>query len=250
MKNIERKKFKRLGINYLYLIIFLSHIFLIFLMGFRKSFIKEEYPLFILIDNYLVIGIIFNPIIISSIVKRTVEIEEKNNMWQLQLSFGEKISKILLDKFKILSVRLFLMQIIEWIIIMAIANRSLNFFIDREVLIRILNLFFSQLFINQVFIILFMVLEMKLAKTYITSFVSIVGAFTGIISMLSSKILCFINPFAFSASLINLSFQKSSDKFIRILEPQQYITLIISFVVMIFGMVLIKNMKNFKLNKN
>lgn len=250
MKNLERKKFKRLGINYLYAVIFLSHLFILMIMGFVKSFANEKYPIYILLDNYFVVGIIFNPILIAAIVKRTIEIEEKNNMWQLQQSFGQNINEILIEKFKILSFRLFEVSILEWIVIIFIARRSAYFVLEREEILRILNLFISYLSINIFFVALFIIVEMKVNREYFTFFFSIAGAFTGIISMLLSKILCYINPFGYMASLINLSYRKESDVFIRVLEKEQHLTLIISVMALFLLIFVIKRMKKLKLYKN
>lgn len=249
MKNIEYKKFKNLKINLLFLIMFLAHVFIVLYSGLSKSFVENKLPIYFLIDNFIIFSLIFNPILISSLVKRTIEIEEKNNMWQVQLSFGEKINNILFNKIKIISRKLIGLLIIEFILILFLARNSNFFLIDSEIIIRLILLFFTILFINLFLLVLFTILEMKVGQVYFTSFLSIVGSFTGIICMLTSKILCFINPFAWPASLLNISFIRENDKFIQVLNPGQYITILIAFISLVLGIIYLKNMKKFKLKK-
>ena len=113
MKNLERKKYKRLGINFLILIVFISQMLIVTGQSFSKSFLESKLPLSYIMDTYLFISLLINPILISSLVKKVLEIEEKNKMWQMQIILGEKVNYILLNKFKNLSLKLFLLQIIE-----------------------------------------------------------------------------------------------------------------------------------------
>ena len=124
MANLERKKYKRLGINFLMLIVFLGQMLIVLGASFNKSFPQSSYPLAYILDTYLFISLLINPILISSLVKKVIEIEEKNKMWQMQIILGERVNSILLDKFKNLSFRLLLLQIIEALVFLALARRS------------------------------------------------------------------------------------------------------------------------------
>ncbi|MBU5669758.1 hypothetical protein KQI68_07910 [Peptoniphilus sp. MSJ-1] len=250
MKNIESIKFKHLKINILFLLMFFAHIFIVLFMGFDKSFINDKLPVYSLIDSYLIFSTVFNPIILSSIVKRTIEIEDKNNMWKIQLISGENINKILFNKIKLISKKLILTLILEFILILIIAAKSTYFNINFDLVSRFLLIFFSILFINIFTILIFTIMEMKVTSIYFTSFFSIVGALSGIICMLTSKILCFINPFAWQCTLINISFIRENDKFIKLMNPQQYLTFSITFILCIIGITYIKNMKKFNLKKD
>lgn len=249
MKNIESLKFKHLKINILFLLMFFAHVFIILFMGFDKSFINDKLPVYSLVDGYLIFSIVFNPIILSSIIKRTIEIEDKNNMWQIQLILGENINKILINKIKLISKKLIFTLILEFILILLIACRSINFNLNFELVTRFLIIFFSVLFINIFTILIFTIIEMKVTSIYFTSFFSIVGALSGIISMLTSKTICFFNPFAWFSTLINISYIRKNDKFINILNPQQYLTLIITFILLTIGITYIKKMRKFNLKK-
>ena len=109
MANLERKKYKRLGINFLILIVFFAQMLMVAGVSHSKSFVEGNYPLAYILDTYLFISLLINPILISSLVKKVIEIEEKNKMWQLQVSLGEKVNSILINKFKNLSLKLVLL---------------------------------------------------------------------------------------------------------------------------------------------
>lgn len=81
MKNLERKKYKRLKINLLILIVFLIQTLMVVGFSNTKSFIESKYPLSYILDTYLFISLLMNPILVSSLVKKVIEIEEKNKMW-------------------------------------------------------------------------------------------------------------------------------------------------------------------------
>ena len=90
MKNLEGKKYKRLGINCLIIIVFITQMLLVAGTSFSSSFSERKYPLAYILDIYLFISLLMNPLLISSLVKKVLEIEEKNNMWKIQIILGEK----------------------------------------------------------------------------------------------------------------------------------------------------------------
>ena len=130
MKNLETKKNKGLKLNFTILILFAIHLFSILIAFKTKDFQVNKYPLARILDSYLAISLFFNPIALSSLVKKVIEIEEKNNMWQMQISLGLKVQKILLNKIKTLSLKILLIQIIEWLIIIFLASKNINFELD------------------------------------------------------------------------------------------------------------------------
>lgn len=250
MKNLERKKFKRLGINFLILIVFISQMLIVTGQSLSKSFLESKVPLSYIMDTYLFISLLINPILISSLVKKVLEIEEKNKMWNMQIILGEKVNYILIDKFKNLSLKLFLLQIIEAISFIFLAMKSKNFNFNNGMILRFLIVNLSSLIINLFFLGFFMIIEMKTKKVYTLSFISIVGALTGIITMLTSEILSLVNPFAWMASLLNISYVKEGDKFIQVLNPINFYTLIIALIFLVASLFYIKTMKSYNLYKD
>ena len=136
MANLERKKYKRLGINFLILIVFFAQMLVVTGFSLSKTFAKGNYPLADILDTYLFISLLINPILISSLVKKVIEIEEKNKMWQLQVSLGEKVNSILINKFKNISLKLVLLQIVEAIVFLLLAKKSGHFNMDTDMILR------------------------------------------------------------------------------------------------------------------
>lgn len=250
MKNLERKKYKRLGINFLIITVFIAQILMVVGAGLSKSFSESKYPLAYILDTYLFISLLINPILISSLVKKVIEIEEKNNMWQIQIILGEKVNSILLNKFKNLSFKLILLQIIEAIVFLKLAMNSDHFSINGQMILRFGLVNLSALIINLFFLGLFMIIEMKTKKVYTLSFISIIGGLTGIITMLTSKILAYINPFAWMASLLNISYVNEGNKFVQVLNPINFYTVIIALIFLILSIIYLKSMKSYKLWKD
>lgn len=250
MKNLERKKYKRLGINFLIITVFIAQILMVVGVGLSKSFSESKYPLAYILDTYLFISLLINPILISSLVKKVIEIEEKNNMWQIQIILGEKVNSILLNKFKNLSFKLILLQIIEAIVFLKLAMNSDHFSINGQMILRFGLVNLSALIINLFFLGLFMIIEMKTKKVYTLSFISIIGGLTGIITMLTSKILAYINPFAWMASLLNISYVNEGNKFVQVLNPINFYTVIIALIFLILSIIYLKSMKSYKLWKD
>ncbi|MFR9297146.1 MAG: hypothetical protein ACLVLI_05445, partial [Aedoeadaptatus pacaensis] len=81
MINTESKKYKGLGLYALLILMLCVHVPVLGVIGFTNSFAEEIYPLFSLLDAYFLFQLIFNPVLLSSLVKKVVEIEEKNNMF-------------------------------------------------------------------------------------------------------------------------------------------------------------------------
>ncbi|KXO15846.1 hypothetical protein LV469_05700 [Peptoniphilus sp. GNH] len=250
MKNLERKKYKRLGINFLILLVFVAQMLMVKGVSFSNSFSKSPYPLAQILDTYLFISLLINPILISSLVKKVMEIEEKNKMWQMQIILGEKVNSILLYKFKNLSFKLIVLQIIEALGFIKIAMHSDHFSLNSEMLLRFVTVNLSALIINLFFLGLFMIIEIKSKKVYTLSFISIIGGLTGVICMLTSKILTYLNPFAWMASLLNTSYIKEEGSFIQVLNPTNFYTLIIALILLIVCLGYLKAMKTYNLYKD
>lgn len=250
MKNLERKKYKRLKINLLILIVFLIQTLMVVGFSNSKSFAASKYPLSYIMDTYLFISLLMNPILVSSLAKKVIEIEEKNKMWQMQIMLGGRVNTILINKFKILSIKLVFLQLIEAIVFILTARKGVNFSLGKEVLIRFLVFNLSVIVINLFFLAIFMILEMKVKKVYALSFISIVGGLTGVITMLTSQVLSYINPFAWMASLLNISYVNDGGRFIQILNPINPYTLIIAFTLLILSLVYLKSMTAYNLYKD
>lgn len=250
MKNLERKKYKRLGINFLILLVFFAQTFMVAGLAHSKSFLEDKYPLANILDTYLFISLLMNPILISSLVKKVVEIEEKNKMWQLQIILGGKVNSILLDKFKNLAFKLTLLQVIEAIVFLLLARQSTHFSMTSQILVRFFVVNLSALTINLFFLGFFMIIEMKAKKVYTLSFLSIIGGLTGVISMLTSKILTYINPFAWMASLLNISNVKEGNRFVQVLNPINFYTPILALALLILSLLYLKAMKSYNLSKD
>lgn len=250
MKNLEKKKNKGLKLNLTILILFAIHLFSILIAFKRKDFQTNQYPLARILDTYLAISLFFNPIALSSLVKKVIEIEEKNNMWQMQMSLGLKVQKILLDKIKNLSIKVFLLQIIEWLIIIFLANKNINFDLNIDVIKRIVIYFLTTLSINVSMLLIFTIIEIKSKKIYFSLFFSIVGAMSGIITMLTSKVLSQINPFGLFATILNINYVREGQAFIQTMNNINYLTLPISLIYIIFALIYITRLNKFSLSKD
>ncbi len=250
MKNLEIKKNKGLKLNFTILILFAIHLFSILIAFKTKDFQTNQYPLARILDSYLAISLFFNPIALSSLVKKVIEIEEKNNMWQMQMSLGLKVQKILLDKIKNLSIKVFLLQIIEWLIIIFLANKNINFDLNIDVIKRIVIYFLTTLSINVSMLLIFTIIEIKSKKIYFSLFFSIVGAMSGIITMLTSKVLSQINPFGLFATILNINYVREGQVFIQTMNNINYLTLFISLIYIIISLIYITRLNKFTLSKD
>lgn len=249
MKNLEIKKNKGLKLNFTILILFAIHLFSILIAFKTKDFQANEYPLARILDSYLAISLFFNPIALSSLVKKVIEIEEKNNMWQMQISLGLKVQKILIDKIKNLSIKVFLLQIIEWLIIIFLASKNINFDLDMVVIKRIVIYFLTTLSINISMLLIFTIIEIRSKKIYFSLFFSIVGAMSGIITMLTSKVLSQINPFGLFATILNINYVKDGEVFSETLNNINYLTLLISLFYIFLALIYILKNNKFRLSK-
>lgn len=249
MKNLEIKKNKGLKLNFTILILFAIHLFSILIAFKTKDFQVNKYPLARILDSYLAISLFFNPIALSSLVKKVIEIEEKNNMWQMQISLGIKVQKILLNKIKTLSLKILLIQIIEWLIIIFLASKNINFELDVEIIKRIIIYFLTTLSINISMLLIFTIIEIKSKKIYFSLFFSIVGAMSGIITMLTSKVLSQINPFGLFATILNINYVKEGDIFMQTLNNINYLSLLISLFYIFLALIYILKINKFTLSK-
>ena len=249
MKNLEIKKNKGLKLNFTILILFAIHLFSILLVFVDKDFQTGEYPLEKILDSYLAISLFFNPLALSSLVKKVIEIEEKNNMWQMQISLGLRVQKILLNKIKTLSIKVFLLQILEWLLIIFLASKNTNFNLNIDVIKRVVIYFLTTLSINISMILIFTIIEIKSKKIYFSLFFSIVGAMSGIITMLTSKVLSQINPFGFFATILNINYVKEGQVYRQTINNVNYLTLLISLFYICLTLIYILKNNKFSLSK-
>lgn len=249
MKNLEIKKNKGLKLNFTILILFAIHLFSILIAFKTEDFQTNEYPLARILDSYLAISLFFNPIALSSLVKKVIEIEEKNNMWQMQISLGLRVQKILLNKIKTLSLKILLIQIIEWSLIIFLSSKNINFELDVEIIKRIIIYFLTTLSINISMLLIFTIIEIKSKKIYFSLFFSIVGAMSGIITMLTSKVLSQINPFGLFATILNINYVKDGEIFRQTMNNINYLTLLISLFYIFLALIYILKNNKFRLSK-
>ncbi|MGX7106501.1 hypothetical protein ACWOBE_01750 [Hutsoniella sourekii] len=244
MKNLEPQKIKGIGIQLLLVITIAMHLLFILLHIHDKSFANTEYPLYEILDTYFLVAMIFNPILLAAMVKKVIEIEEKNHMWTLLLSFGQSVPHLLLNKWKTLAYKLLLVHLCEWGVMLVLASSLTHFEINPDLLMRCGIYFLTSLFINLFIVAFFILIEMKVKKEYFSTFFSIICSMSGIICMLTSKTLSYINPFAWYVTLLNISFVKEGDTFKRLLNDLQSRTFFISVLSLLFFILMIKNFKN------
>lgn len=249
MKNLEMKKNKGLKLNFTILILFAIHLFSILIAFKTKDFQVNKYPLARILDSYLAFSLFFNPIALSSLVKKVIEIEEKNNMWQMQISLGLKVQKILLNKIKTLSLKILLIQIIEWSLIIFLSSKSKNFNLEIDLIKRIVIYFLTTFSINISMLLIFTIIEIRSKKIYFSLFFSIVGAMSGIITMLTSKVLSQINPFGLFATILNINYVKDGEVFSETLNNINYLTLLISLFYIFLALIYILKNNKFRLSK-
>lgn len=241
MRSLESRKYRHLHIYPLLGLLFFVHIFVSSISVFSSSFVNESYPLFRLLDGYFMIQLIFSPVLFSSLVKKVVEIEEKDNMFLYQEILGIEPSALLLKKWSWLNLRLLLLQIMEWAVLIMMASRSSRFSPTDIMSLRILIEFAGQWLITAAFVALFLILETRSKSPYFTLFFSMAGTLTGIISMLTSSALTFMNPFAWIISLMNISYVQQSGKFESVLNPTPFVTPFIAIIGLVICLFIIKN---------
>ncbi|AMB98723.1 hypothetical protein AWM75_01350 [Aerococcus urinaehominis] len=244
MKNLEPKKIKGTGIQLLLAIMIAMHLLFVLIPFSDKSYATTDYPLYDLLDTYFMMAMIFNPIFLAGMVKKVIEIEEQHHMWALLLSFGQSVQRILLNKWKTLAYKLLLVHVCEWGVMLVLASSSTHFEINPDLLMRCGIYFLTSLFINLFFVAFFILIEMKVKKEYFSTFFSIICSMSGIICMLTSKTLSYINPFAWYVTLLNISFVKEGDTFKRLLNDLQIMTFFISLLSLLLLIQVIKNFKN------
>lgn len=240
MTSMESRKYKSLGLYTLLFLMLCVHVPILGVIGFTNSFTEEIYPLFSLLDAYFSFQLIFNPVLLSSLVKKVVEIEEKNNMFQLQEMLGIEPSTLLMRKWSWLSLRLFILQLIEWALILHMAARSSHFHLSQVASVRVAVAFCSQWLIASAFVALFLILDTRSKSPYFTLFFSMGGALSGILFMLTSRILTLINPFAWYSSLLSISFVKGSEGFDRVINPVPWPSLAASLTGLLICLFIIK----------
>ena len=240
MTSMESRKYKGLGLYALLFLMLCVHVPILGVIGFTNSFTEEIYPLFSLLDAYFLFQLIFNPVLLSSLVKKVVEIEEKNNMFQLQEMLGVEPSTLLIRKWSWLSLRLFLLQLVEWALILHMAARSDHFHLSQVASAHVAVIFCSQWLIASAFVALFLILDTRAKSPYFTLFFSMGGALSGILFMLTSRILTLINPFAWDSSLLSISFVKSSEGFTRVINPVPWLSLAVSLAGLLICLFMIK----------
>ena len=240
MIQTESRKYKGLGLYPLLFLMLCVHVPVLGVIAFEHSFRQDIYPLFSLLDAYYMFQLIFNPVLLSSLVKKVVEIEEKNNMFQLQEMLGVEPSTLLMRKWSWLSVRLFILQLIEWALILHMAARSDHFHLSQVASVHVAVAFCSQWLITSAFVALFLLLDTRAKSPYFTLFLSMGGALFGILSMLTSRVLTFINPFAWYSSLLSISFVKGSEGFDRVMNPVPWPSLAASLTGLLICLFIIK----------
>ena len=240
MIQTELRKYKGLGLYPLLFLMLCVHVPVLGVIAFEHSFRQDIYPLFSLLDGYFLFQLIFNPVLLSSLVKKVVEIEEKNNMFQLQEMLGVEPSTLLMRKWSWLSLRLFLLQLVEWALILHMAARSDHFHLSQVASAHVAVAFCSQWLITSTFVALFLLLDTRAKSPYFTLFLSMGGALFGILSMLTSRALTFINPFAWYSSLLSISFVKGSEGFHRVMNPVPWPSLAASLTGLLICLFIIK----------
>lgn len=240
MIQTESRKYKGLGLYPLLFLMLCVHVPVLGVIAFEHSFRQDIYPLFSLLDGYFLFQLIFNPVLLSSLVKKVVEIEEKNNMFQLQEMLGVEPSTLLMRKWSWLSLRLFLLQLVEWALILHMAARSDHFHLSQVASAHVTVAFCSQWLIASAFVALFLILDTRAKSPYFTLFLSMGGALFGILSMLTSRALTFINPFAWYSSLLSISFVKGSEGFDRVMNPVPWPSLAASLTGLLICLFIIK----------
>ena len=240
MIHTESRKYKGLRLYALLILMLCVHVPVLGVIGFTNSFAEEIYPLFTLLDAYFLFQLIFNPVLLSSLVKKVVEIEEKNNMFQLQEMLGVEPSTLLFRKWSWLSLRLSFLQLLEWALILLMAARSDHFHLSQVASARVAVVFCSQWLIASAFVALFLILDTRSKSPYFTLFFSMGGALSGILFMLTSRILTLINPFAWYSSLLSISFIKGSEGFDRVINPVPWPSLAASLTGLLICLFMIK----------
>ena len=119
-----------------------------------------------------------------------------------------------------------------------------------EIIKRIIIYFLTTLSINILMLLIFTIIEIKSKKIYFSLFFSIVGAMSGIITMLTSKILSQINPFGLLATILNINYVKDGQVYTQTMNNINYLTLFISLIYIIISLIYITRLNKFTLTKD
>ena len=118
-----------------------------------------------------------------------------------------------------------------------------------EIIKRIIIYFLTTFSINISMILIFTIIEIKSKKIYFSLFFSIVGAMSGIITMLTSKVLSQINPFGLFATILNINYVKDGEVFRQTINNINYLTLLISLFYIFLALIYILKNNKFRLSK-
>ncbi|MFQ8697647.1 MAG: hypothetical protein ACLR8B_04690, partial [Peptoniphilus harei] len=131
-----------------------------------------------------------------------------------------------------------------------LASKNINFDLDINLIKRIIIYFLTTLSINISMIMIFTIIEIKSKKIYFSLFFSIVGAMSGIITMLTSKFLSQINPFGLFATILNINYVREGQVFIQTMNDINYLTLPISLIYILIALIYITRLNKFSLSKD
>ena len=214
-----------------------------FSSDFRSTMDTSEFAWPKLLDNILLMKVIIMPVFIASIAGRSVEIEDAHNMWNLIKSSGVSLQKLYFTKFLYCALKLFIFQIIDWIITLSFIH--LGGMTQQAPLLLISTTFVSQLAISYMLLAIHYVLSLKWSNQLISTAISIIGALSGIIFLLLGSEFSSFNPYSWMGHLMTIGTEKTADGWNMYFidqDPKIFIlSLIIGTLILIVGSKLMRS---------
>lgn len=209
---IERKKYKYAKEMFLILIFAGISIGIIsinlFSESFRATMNYDELSWFKLTDSYFFIKMLLSPILLASIVGRSVELENENNMWKVIKSSGVNLKNIYYTKFFYCIRKIFLYQILEWFMVLVF----IIYFgpVTDFPVIRIALSFISQFSISFLLASVHYFISLKWESQLISVSAALIGTLAGIIFLFLPNIFSLVNPYSWYGRLMAIGYDYST----------------------------------------
>lgn len=226
---IEAKKMKGSHSLLFYVFVLIFTFFLLSVSLFSKGFIDGDLACYRLFDAYFFTKLIISPIFFAALIGRSVDMENRGEMWKVLYSSGIDFRSLYRAKFLYTFKGVLIFQALEWVLIIGYTKAlGLNQFLPLD---RGLYLFLGQALISFCLLSIHYLLSLKWSNQLISTSVSIVGTLTGVIFMLLSKFLSMVNPYAWFANLFSISYIREGKEFVKVLNPKNYRILVLALIV-------------------
>ncbi|RVU55556.1 ABC transporter permease [Anaerosphaera multitolerans] len=205
---IEKKKYKgsNLALMLLFFIVLNLGLIgtLIFSREFQSTMNFTGYSWLNIMDSYFMYKVILNPILLSVLVSKSVDMENQGNMWKYLKSCGVDFKKIYKVKFQYIFRLYFIYQCLEWLMII-ILSKSIGL---RETMpiYRMSIYFVKQLSISYLLMAIHYLAAIKWENQLVTISISLIGTVVGVISMFLPIVFSNLVPYSWYVTMISLQY--------------------------------------------